>query len=102
MCTLKEYGLPTDVLEIEKNKKFLGGATSKEIAAQFGLSTLDKSTESGYLRAFTKMLQFEEAAQSQFVSQFNAKGIQLTHPNSESEREFCIKNDVSMAIMFLL
>lgn len=93
MCTLEEYGLPIEISEIERKKKLLGG-TTKEIVARFGQSTLDKSVESGYLNAFTKMLHFEEAAQSQYLVQFNTKNIQVKRSDSNSEREFCIKNDV--------
>lgn len=94
MCTLEEYGLPIEISEIERKKKLLGGTTPKEIVARFGQSTLDKSVESGYLNAFKKMLHFEEAAQSQYLVQFNTKNIQVERSDSNSEREFCIKNDV--------
>lgn len=95
MCTLPEYGVPKEILQIEQSKKLLGGTTPKEIAEQLGQSSmLDKSTERGYANAFRRMLQFEEAAQSQYVIQFNTKDIQLKRSDSGSEREFCIKNDV--------
>lgn len=95
MCTLEEYGVPFEISEIVRNKKLLGGTMPKEILAKFGQSSmLDKSIESGYVNAFKKMLQFEEAAQSQYLIQFNAKNIQLKRSDSDSEREFCIKNDV--------
>lgn len=97
MCTLKEYGLPAEIMRIEQSSRLLGGTTSKEIVAKFGPLMLDKSIESGYLKAFQTMLQFEEAAQSQFLVQFNTKEIKLSRSDSGSEREFCIKNDVSVA-----
>lgn len=96
MCTLQEYEVPREILQIERSKHLLGGTTSKEIAAKLGqTSTMDKSIERGYANAFTKMLQFEEAAQSQYVIQFNAKEIRLKRSDSDSEREFCIKHEVS-------
>lgn len=94
MCILKAHDLPNEILEIEQNNKLLGTVTSKEIAAQFKQSALDTANESGYVKAFTKMLQFEEAAQSQYLIQFNTKELRLSRSNSDSEREFCIKNDV--------
>lgn len=95
MCALEEYHLPHEIGKIEQNKKLLGGTTAKEIAAQFGQTAFDRSTERGYFGAFTKMLQFEEAAQSQFLMQFNMKNIHLRPSTTgTSEREFCIKNEV--------
>lgn len=102
MCILQEYGLPTEIMKIERSKKLLGSVTPKEIVKQFGQLALDKSSESGYVNAFTKMLQFEEASQSQFLAQFNIKEIKLCHFDSESEREFCIKNDVIKLHQFKL
>lgn len=96
MCTLKEYEVPIEISQIERKKKLVSAMTAKEFASRFGLSTLNKSTERGYIDSFTKMLHFEEAAQSQFLTQFNTKGIQLCRSKSESAREFCIKNDVSV------
>lgn len=101
MSTLDEYALPNEISEIERNRTLLGGTTAKEIATRFGSSVFDRATESGYVGAFKKMLQFEEAAQSHFLVQFNTKGIQLgRNRESESDREFCIKNDVSKKNIF--
>lgn len=94
MCALNAYELPKEIMKIERNRKLLGATTAKEIDAQFGQGTFDRSTESGYVGAFTKMLQFEEAAQSQFLIQFNANSIKVTATESESGREFGIKNEV--------
>lgn len=96
MCTLQEYEVPREILHIERSKNLLGGTTSKEMAAKLEQkSTMDKSTEKGYVNAFTWMLQFEEAAQSQYVVQFNVKDIRVKRSDSDSEREFCIKHEVS-------
>lgn len=96
MCTLQEYDVPKEILSIERNKHLLGGTKPKEIASKLeqSTSTMDKSIKRGYKNAFTKMLQFEEAAQSQYVIQFNVNEIRLKRSDSDSEREFCIKHEV--------
>lgn len=90
MCRLPKYDVPEEIFEIEKSKK------SKEAAAELSvqLSKLDKSTKRGYVEAFTKMVQFEEAAQSLDLTQFNTKYIKLRRSDSGSEQKFCIKKNV--------
>lgn len=94
MCALREYDVPVEITEIEQNKNRLDGVKPNRIEAMFEQSSIDKTTENGYVKAFTKMIEFEEAAQSQFLVQFNTKNIQLSHSESNAKQELYIKNNV--------
>lgn len=85
MRSLKDYKMPEAMLNIEQK------LTAQEIAILVEGSTALESNETDYVKAFTKMLHYEEAAESRFLIQFNTKNIQLRNVR---EREFCIANDV--------
>lgn len=85
MRPLKDYFVPEAILNIES--KLL----PKEVEVLVDESAALESTEGGYVRAFTKMLHFEEAAESRFLRQFSAKNIRLRNVR---DREYCIPNEV--------
>lgn len=86
MRSLKTYDVPAEMLCIEQKLKPI------EIAALVDGMTQLESTEDGYVKAFTRMLHFEEVAESRFLIQFNATNIQLRNVR---DREYCIPINVS-------
>lgn len=86
MRSLKDYNVPEAISGIECK------LTSQEIAILVEGSIALESSEQHYVKAFTKMLHFEEAAESRFLIQFNAKNIRLRNVR---DFEYCIPIDVS-------
>lgn len=84
MRSLNDYFVPEAMLNIESK------LTPKEIEALVNGSAALESSEDDYVKAFTKMLHFEEVAESRFLRQFNAKNIRLRNVR---DREYCIPND---------
>lgn len=90
MSQLKGYDVPEKILTVERSKGSLGAVTSKDLTRLF--DTMDISIETGYKNAFSTMIHFEEAAQSQYLIQFNTENLKITY--SSKGREFRIANDV--------
>lgn len=86
MRSLKDYNIPEAILKIETK------LTPQEIATLMDESTALESSEDDYVKAFTKMLHFEEATESRYLIQFNTKNIELRNVRG---REYCIENNVS-------
>lgn len=91
MRSLKDYNLPDEISGIEEK------LTSQQIALLADGSTALESNEEHYVKAFRKMLHFEEAAESRFLIQFNAKRI---HVRNVSDRQYCIPIEVRNTIYF--
>lgn len=93
MDTLKDYSIPEAILNIKPR------LTKDEIAALVKESTALESNVDNYVKAFTKMLHFEEAAERHAIVQFNTKNIRLKQIN---EREYCIYNDVNAILSIVV
>lgn len=93
MCLLKGYDVPQEIIKMEASKHLLGGVNPRHMEEILDRLKLNKDSEDGYFKAYTKMIHFEEAAQSQFLMQFNTKHIQINL--SEDEKEFRIKIEVN-------
>lgn len=96
MCALNGYDVPAEISAIAQRNGQLGAVTPKELTTLF--SSMDKTTETGYKKAYSTMIHFEEAAQSQIVVQFNTKDIQLSY--SGNGREFRIA--ITVRCLFVL
>lgn len=83
---MKDHKVPPEMLTIEQKLK------PSEIAALVDESTKLESSEDDYVRIFTKMLHFEEMAESRFLIQFNAQNIRL---RCLVDRQYCIPIEVS-------
>lgn len=93
MRSLKDYNLPEAILRLEQK------LTPQEIAVLVDGSVALESSEENYVKAFTKMLHFEEAAESRFLIQFNARSIRVRNVR---DREYCIPIDVSESNIYIL
>lgn len=100
MCTIADYDVPRNVLNIEQNQSKSDGEIAPELEQMHLLKPLRRTNESKYFASYTMMIHLEEAAQSRFVVQFNHQNIQLIY--SGSKRVFHIKNEVSSNIVFFL
>lgn len=85
MAPLQLFEVPANILSIER-----GDATLDKTIKNLSQS---RQNETDYITMYTMMVHLEEAAQSQFLLQFNQKNIRLSY--SGEHRVFRIKNDVS-------
>lgn len=91
MCSLNDHKVPPEMLCIEQKLKPI------EIAALVDGTTQLESSEEGYVKTFTKMLHFEEVAESRFLIQFNAKNMRL---RCVVDHQYCIPIEVSECVTF--
>lgn len=89
MAALKNFDIPSEILNIDKDD-------NSELLRKIEQSTRTRSSQMKYIRAYTTMIYLEEAEQSQFLLQFNAKHLRISH---NTGRIFSIKNDVSTCVL---
>lgn len=93
MYVLKSYDVPAEILKIEQNQSSFGDAIAPELSKLLDFKPLFRTNEGLYNKAYTMMVQLEEASQSTFLVQFNHQNIKLSY--SGEDRDFLIKNEVS-------
>lgn len=89
MCQLKDHKVPPEMLSTEQKLK------PTEITELVNEAAELESSEESYVRAFTKMLHFEELAESRFLVQFNVKNIPL---RCKADRLYSIPIEVSECV----
>lgn len=98
MCELKRSDVPDEILSIEQgNSAFDDDDIPPELANLMDKKPLCRSNQRDYIKAYTTMVHLEEAAQSEFIAQFNTENVRLMRSNSE--REFRIRNSVRLHYM---
>lgn len=93
MSMLQPYDVPEAIVKIEQCQSSFGGDIAPELSKLFEFKSHFRTNEKIYAKAYTTMVQLEEASQSNFLIQFNHQNIKLAY--SGEEREFHIKNEVS-------
>lgn len=83
---MKPYDVPAEYFTTDK-------AVPAQIKDLLALSRTFRSSQSRYIDAFTAMIYLEEAEQSKFLAQFNAKNVTLQYLGSG--REFSIQKNVN-------
>lgn len=97
MYDLESSEVPAEILSIDQGNGAFSDDNPPEIERLLDKKLLSRSNSKDYYEAYTTMIHLEEAAQSEFISQFNTKNIRLRY--TDESRQFCIRNDVSLNIM---
>lgn len=96
MVPLKEYAVPPKIVNIAQNVNEDPQAKSDFLSMLLELQR-NRTDANKYFEAYSTMIYLEEAEQSQFLTQFNAKNIQFEYTGGVELR---FKNNVTIEYYF--